>query len=160
MYLNSQIVLGVNALARLSQMRPMSATRSDLASALDVSPDVIGLVVWKLRLAGMIIAEDGEPQWYRLTQSPREIPLADIFDAMDDERPWRRGQQPAIADALGRLDGPDLVWSGAEACLRLFLGDMTLADIAGGASRFDGSSLPVFRRAGGLPDWSAEHRDP
>ena len=49
-YLNSQIELGVSTLAHLAQMRPMSATRSDLAGALDVSSDVIGLVVWKLRL--------------------------------------------------------------------------------------------------------------
>ena len=111
MYLNSQIVLGVNALAHLADMRPMSATRSDLASALDVSPDVIGLVVWKLRLAGMIIAEDGEPRRYRLTQSPREIPLADIFDAMDDERPWRRGQSLPLQTHLAGSMVP--IWYGA-----------------------------------------------
>jgi DNA-binding IscR family transcriptional regulator len=158
MYVNRQIVLGVSALVYLAQVRSRSATRSQLADALDVSDSVIGLVLWKLRLAGLVDAEDGASHRYRFTQSARETSVSDIFDAMDDERPWRRLEHPATADRLGRLEGPDLVWSGAEACLRLFLGDMTLADIARGASRFDASSLQVFRRAGGLPDWSAEHR--
>lgn len=156
MYLNRQIVLGVNALIHLSQPGRPALTRERMAGALGVSSGVAGLVLWKLRLSGLVRADESTPRRFRLAGKPEQITLVDIFDLMDDERPWRRRQRPAGAGALGRIDGPDMVWSGAEACLRLFLSDMTLADLALGASRFDPVSLRAFRRAGGLPDWSAE----
>jgi len=156
MYLNRHIVLGVNALVQLSQPGLPALTRSQLATALGVSSGVAGLVLWRLRLAGLVTFNDSAPQKFSLAVRPEDIPLSHVFDLMDDERPWRRRERAAITDTLGRLDGPDIVWSGAEACLRLFLSDMTLADLGGGASRLDPVSLPAFRRAGGLPDWSAE----
>jgi len=156
MYINRQIVMGVDALIHLAEPGRLSATRSGIAGALGFTPGMAGLVLWKLRLAGLIAVHDGGPGRFRLARRPHEVRLSDVFDAMDDERPWRRDQRPALADTLEHLNGPDLVWSGAEACLRLFLGDLTLADLVGGASRFDAASLLVFRRAGGLPDWSAE----
>ncbi len=157
MYINQQIVLGVNALVYLSQSGQPQVTRSDLGDELGVSAGVIGLSLWKLRAAGLVFVDDQRTGAILLARSPKDILLLDVFDAMDDERPWRRHQHPEPASALGDLHGPDLIWAGGEACLRLFLGGMTLADLADGASRFDPESLQVFRRAGGVPDWSAEH---
>ena len=156
MYINRQIVMGVDALVHLAEPGRISATRYGLAVALGVAPGIAGLVIWKLRLAGLIAVYDNASGRFRLARRPHQVLLSDVFDAMDDERPWQRHQRPASADNLEQLNGPDLVWSGAEGCLRLFLGDMTLADLVGGGSRFDAASLPAFRRAGGLPYWSAE----
>ena len=156
MYINHQIVLGVDTLVHLAEAGDARVTRSDLARLLGVSAGVVGLSLWKLRAAGLILIEGKRSGMICLARAPENTLLIDVFDAMDDERPWRRHQHPEPASALGKLRGSDLIWSGGEACLRLFLHGMTLADLVDGASRFDTASIQVFRRAGGVPDWSAE----
>lgn len=156
MYINQQIVLGVNALVYLSQPDRRRITKAGLARQLGVSAGVMGLSLWKLRAAGLVFVDDRCSGAVHLARAPEDTLLIDVFDAMDDERPWRRDQHPETENALGKLHGPDLIWTGGEACLRLFLRGMTLADLADGASRFDPASLQVFHRAGGVPDWSAE----
>lgn len=153
MYINRQIQIGIELLTFLADRRRQGATRREIAATLGVSPDRLGLVLWQLSAAGLICRSKDNLSAYCLALAPDLITLVEAFDALDEDRPLRRGAKTPTLKALSRTAGPDLVWAGLEASVQLFLETMTLADLSFGGVRFESSSRDVFKRIGGLPAW-------
>jgi Rrf2 family iron-sulfur cluster assembly transcriptional regulator len=113
-----------------SEDRPVSL--AEIAQAQLLSLAYLEQLFGNLRRAGLVVSARGPGGGYRLARAAAAIAVADIIDAVDEPLRATRCE----ADAPGCLAGKRCLthdlWSELGEQIRLFLANVTLADICNG----------------------------
>ncbi len=120
----------------LTSMQERPVSLADIAGAQQLSLAYLEQLFGRLRRAGLVASARGPGGGYRLARAPEAIAVAEIVDAVDEPIRATRCEEgsPGCLAAGGKCVTHDL-WSELGEQIRLFLANMTLADIVGGTVR-------------------------
>jgi Rrf2 family transcriptional regulator, iron-sulfur cluster assembly transcription factor len=109
-----------------------------LAQAIHRSVSYTEALMARLRRAGLVTAKKGSGGGYVLSRPADRITIAEIFKAFDEPR--ATGVGPAAPSVTGRADSADLpnteaLWDSLRSTVLLFLGGVSLAEVAAGGAR-------------------------
>ncbi|WP_341367833.1 Rrf2 family transcriptional regulator [Yoonia sp. BS5-3] len=82
---NSRLSLALHTLGHMAGNPGELRTSSDIADHAGTNPVVVRRVLGKLRNAGLLISEKGHAGGWRLARSPKDITLADVYLALDEQ---------------------------------------------------------------------------
>ena len=90
---NSRLSLALHTLGHMAGDPARLRTSADIADHAGTNPVVVRRVLGKLREAGLLASAKGHAGGWRLTRSPQEITLADVYLALDESLVARGGEE-------------------------------------------------------------------
>ncbi|MBC7931439.1 MAG: Rrf2 family transcriptional regulator [Rubrivivax sp.] len=135
---NTRFAVAVHTLGMLAFGDELNVTSDDVAKSVGTNPVVVRRLLAQLTRQGLVTVKLGAAGGARLTRSPEQITLADIYRALDEGPLF---QVPMLGEthecAVGRNVGPVLtgVLLKAEKGLLAELRTVTLADVIGKVMR-------------------------
>jgi Rrf2 family iron-sulfur cluster assembly transcriptional regulator len=108
---------------------------AEIAAAQMLSLAYLEQLVGRLRRAGLVSSARGPGGGYRLARPPEEIPIAEIVDAVDEPIRATRCEEGAPGCLAGNKCLTHDLWQELGEQIRLFLANMTLADVVGNTVR-------------------------
>lgn len=135
---NTRFAVAVHTLGMLAFGDELNVTSDDVAKSVGTNPVVVRRLLAQLTRQGLVTVKLGAAGGARLTRSPEQITLADIYRALDEGPLF---QVPMLGEthecAVGRNVGPILtgVLLKAEKGLLAELQTVTLADVIGKVMR-------------------------
>ncbi len=82
---NSRLSLALHTLSHMAATPQAMRTSADIADHAGTNPVVVRRVLGKLRQAGLLTSEKGHAGGWRLAKAPKEITLADVYLALDEQ---------------------------------------------------------------------------
>jgi len=121
-------VMAMIDIATHSHGSPVSL--ADIADRQDISQEYLEQIFAKLRKAGLVDSSRGPGGGYRLASEARDIPMADIILAADEELKVTRCDGDAVDGCVKgeRCNAHDL-WSSLSRQMMYFLGSISLEDV-------------------------------
>jgi Rrf2 family transcriptional regulator, iron-sulfur cluster assembly transcription factor len=104
-----------------------------LAQAIHRSVSYTEALMARLRRAGLVTAKKGSGGGYVLSRPADRITIAEIFKAFDEPR--AAGACPAAKDAAADMLNTEALWDSLRSTVLLFLGGISLAEVATGGAR-------------------------
>jgi len=154
MYVDRRVYDAVEALAGLARLGPDRRwTAEDIEGWLGRPPGAATNLIDRLETAGLI--EGGDGAGYRLSTPAAEIRIADILEALAPEE--SAAHQPVTAmsdDEIATLSGRTLLWKALDACVLLFLQDVSLADTLAEANEPDPAPAGTTTGGRGKPTFT------
>jgi Rrf2 family iron-sulfur cluster assembly transcriptional regulator len=132
MRISSNAYLGVESLVRLATCGTPCTTEQLARSIHRSVPYTEGLMA-SLCDAGFVTAQKGPGGGYYLSRSADRMTVAEILEAFDEPRVLNRRPLNAMTlepETIENLHGTDLLWETLKSGILLFLGRISLADIA------------------------------
>jgi Rrf2 family transcriptional regulator, iron-sulfur cluster assembly transcription factor len=103
-----------------------------LAQAIHRSVSYTEALMARLRRAGLVTAQKGSGGGYVLSRPADRITIAEIFDAFD--RPRGTGNGSSGKDQRYDMPNTEALWESLRNTVLLFLGGISLADVAAGGA--------------------------
>ncbi len=129
----------VELAARQDAMPPAPAGKpsppislAEIAAAQMLSLAYLEQLFGPLRRAGLVASARGPGGGYRLSRPPREIPISDIVDAVDEPIRATRCEDGAPGCLAGRRCLTHDLWAELGEQIRLFLAGVSLEDVIRG----------------------------
>ncbi|MEM9733668.1 MAG: Rrf2 family transcriptional regulator [Pseudomonadota bacterium] len=94
---NSRLSLALHSLSHMAGEPDRLQTSSEIAHHAGTNAVVVRRVLGKLRKAGLLISEKGHAGGWKLSRNPKDITLADIYTALDEQ----------LVPSPAGLDAPD-----------------------------------------------------
>ncbi|WP_129668515.1 RrF2 family transcriptional regulator [Phytoactinopolyspora endophytica] len=132
MHVTARADYAVRAVIELASLRPVSATRQQLAEAQNIPGKFLETILGDLRRAGIIEAQRGASGGYRLTRDPEKLTLAEIVRAAEGPLAAVRGMPPEDTLYPGSAAPLTQIWVAVRASLRDVLEATTVSDILSG----------------------------
>lgn len=135
---NSRFAIAIHTLGVLAVVGESPVSSEMIAGSVDTNPVVIRRIIKKLEKFGIVEVRMGTGGGSRLTRSPSEISLAQIYAALEEEVLF---QSPALAEEhgcpVGKAVRPVLtrIFSDVEEKLLVWLEDVTLMDVMDSVSK-------------------------
>jgi Rrf2 family transcriptional regulator, iron-sulfur cluster assembly transcription factor len=104
-----------------------------LAQAIHRSVSYTEALMARLRRAGLVTAKKGSGGGYVLSRPADRITIAEIFKAFDEPRAAAAG--PGAKDDAGDMPNTEALWDSLRSTVLLFLGGISLAEVASGGTR-------------------------
>lgn len=82
---NSRLSLALHTLGHMAAEPEQPRTSAHIADHAGTNPVVVRRVLGRLREAGLLISEKGHAGGWKLARSPKEITLADVYLALDEQ---------------------------------------------------------------------------
>ncbi len=131
---NSRLSLALHTLSHMAGDPTRLQTSAEIADHAGTNPVVVRRVLGRLREAGLLVSEKGHSGGWRLSKTPQDISLADVYVALDeslvaplDDR--RTGHACSVEDALH--DRVRSVMREVEESLIARLAETTIAEVRG-----------------------------
>ena len=127
-----QFAIGVHTLALLAQSPDAFRTSNEIAESTMTHPVVVRRLVAGLQEAGVVETQKGPGGGVRLAKLPRQITLADIYNAVETSEPLHLPHTPPnkncpIGHAMQRI--LEEIFSRAESALTCELSRTTLSEV-------------------------------
>ena len=127
-----QFAIGVHTLALLAQSPDAFRTSSEIAESTLIHPVVVRRLVAGLQEAGVVETQKGPGGGARLARLPRQITLADIYNAVETSEPLHLPHTPPnkncpIGQSMQRI--LEEIFTRAESALTRELARTTLSDV-------------------------------
>ena len=119
----------------------VSVSLAEIAAAQQLSLAYLEQLFGRLRRAGLVTSARGPGGGYRLARPPGAIPIAEIVDAVDEPIRATRCEEGSPGCLAGEKCLTHDLWQELGEQIRLFLSNMTLADVVGDTVR-GRASLP------------------
>lgn len=128
------VAIHVLALARVAkgEFAGSPVTSEQMAESVNTNPVVIRRILGTLREAGLVVSQPGPGGGWRLSRTPGEITLRDVYRAVESEPLFALPRrEPNTECAVGRmLPGVlETCFRDAEAALEAQLSEITVADV-------------------------------
>ncbi|MEM7269005.1 MAG: Rrf2 family transcriptional regulator [Pseudomonadota bacterium] len=81
---NSRLSLALHTLGHMAGDPDRVRTSADIAEHAGTNPVVVRRVLGRLRSAGLLLSEKGHAGGWRLARAPKDISLADIYLALEE----------------------------------------------------------------------------
>ena len=112
------------------------ASSTALSAEVDVPGPFLAKILVQLARAGLVDGTRGRGGGYRLARPPQEMTMADVLDALGDEKADTEGEGPLCVLRNRRCaEAPECelhqLWSSASAPMDRMLRSVTLAELAG-----------------------------
>lgn len=122
-----------------------------LAQAIHRSVSYTEALMARLRKAGLVTAKKGSGGGYVLSRPADRITIAEIFKAFDEPR--GTGASPTRRDDAADMPNTEALWDSLRSTVLLFLGGISLAEVAaGGAGEIrDHLRMPSRRTGNEIP---------
>lgn len=150
MQITNSAYLAVECMAHLNDCtldRPGKALW--LAQAIHRSVSYTEALMARLRKAGLVTAKKGSGGGYVLSRPADQITIAEIFKAFDEPRAsgaLASGPSPAGRDDGGEMPNTEALWDSLRSTVLLFLGEISLAEVAAGNGNERRDQVRVPRR--------------
>jgi Rrf2 family protein len=152
---NTRLAVAIHAMGMLAFSDELNITSNDIAKSIRTNPVVVRRLLAQLTRQGLVMVKLGAGGGARLTRSPEQITLSDIYLALGEGSLF---QVPLLGEthdcAVGRSVGPVLtnILLRAEKGLLAELQAVTLSDVIGKVMRRMkrqgcARSAPAARRA-------------
>lgn len=82
---NSRLSLALHTLGHMAAEPDDAQTSTEIAEHAGTNPVVVRRVLGRLREAGLLTSEKGHAGGWKLARAPKEITLADVFEALDEQ---------------------------------------------------------------------------
>lgn len=108
-----------------------------LAQAIHRSVSYTEALMARLRRAGLVTAKKGSGGGYVLSRPADQITIAEIFEAFDEPRGTAAVAHSHAASGTsdpGELPNTEALWDSLRSTVLLFLGDVSLAEVASGTA--------------------------
>jgi Rrf2 family protein len=129
---SAKVDYAVRALIEVATSQSNRLTRDELASAQDIPPRYLEVVLTDLRQAGLLLGHRGASGGYSLGRPAEEITVADIARAVDGPLALVQGLRPENVTYTGSSLHLHELWIGLRAAVRSVLEEVTVADLAVG----------------------------
>ncbi len=127
----AMVELAAREEARGAGQVPGSVSLAEIAAAQQLSLAYLEQLFGRLRRAGLVISARGPGGGYRLARPPGTISIADIVDAVDESIRATRCEGGPPGCLAGEQCLTHDLWQELGEQIRLFLANMTLADVVG-----------------------------
>lgn len=139
MAVNTRFATGVHAMVLLAAEPNMLHTSEAIAARLETNPVVVRRVFSLLHHAGLVESHKGPSGGSKLSHSPKQITLADIYKALDTGDLFHTAEF-AGEEAAQTAGALQQVFKGIERTLRDELSKTTLAQITKKAAKKAGKA--------------------
>lgn len=103
-----------------------------MATAQEIPLKFLEGILNELKHAGFVISQRGAVGGYRLSRSPKNIPLADIMRVLDGPLAAVRGLRPEVVNYNDDAQNLKGVWLALRVALRQVFETLTLQDVISG----------------------------
>ena len=136
MQMPAKVDYGLRALLELAAIYDGPESRllktEEISVAQEIPMKFLEGILNELKHAGFVISRRGQVGGYRLSRSPRNIPLADVMRVLDGPLVSVRGLRPETINYEGNAEHLRGVWLALRVALRQVFETMTLADVLTG----------------------------
>lgn len=136
MQISAKVDYGMRALLVLASVYEGPESKlvktEEMATAQEIPLKFLEGILNELKHAGFVISQRGAVGGYRLSRSPKNIPLADVMRVLDGPLAAVRGLRPEVVSYQGQAENLKGVWLALRVSLRQVFETLTLADVLSG----------------------------
>ncbi len=132
MQVSAKVDYAVRALLEIATSDSDRLTRDELATAQDIPPRYLEVVLTDLRHAGMLFGHRGSAGGYSLGRAADTITVADVARVVDGPLALVQGLRPEDVTYTGSSVHLHELWIGLRAAVRSVLEEVSIADLAVG----------------------------
>ncbi len=134
MYISAKVDYAIRVLLTLAASPAAAPMRGEpLARSQGLPVKFVENTLVELRRAGLVTSQRGPEGGYQLAVPPEQLPLADVFRALEGPLAEVRGKRPEEVVYEGAAAHLQDVWVAVRAALRGVLETVTLADVLAGS---------------------------